>query len=152
MTVTQGRKIQILYYNVETRVIDSDIHLLEQRLKKIWDVSISGIQSLDEIQGQPCDLLIVAAQVLEASEFGKWLAGLSKRIGQQGGIWIPCLILSEVEFEPLRDTFDQTVKDNWYFDIIAPLHMDSLPIRIANLLRIHDHLHELNRYDSAFRI
>ena len=38
---------------------------------------------------------------------------------------------------------------NWYFDIVASDQLDSLPIRVANLLRIHDHLHELHRYSAA---
>ena len=37
---------------------------------------------------------------------------------------------------------------NWYFDIIHPDHLTSLPVRIANLLRIHDHLAELHRYEA----
>ena len=38
---------------------------------------------------------------------------------------------------------------NWYFDILSMEHIDSMPIRVANLLRIHDHLHELERYQNT---
>ena len=41
------------------------------------------------------------------------------------------------------------IDENWYFDVIDPDHLDSLPMRVANLLRIHDHLHELSRYEKS---
>jgi hypothetical protein len=63
-------------------------------------------------------------------------------------IWSPALIMCDVSYTKIGQLIDWAVKINWYFDIVSRDHITSLPIRIINLLRIHDHLHELQRYDS----
>ena len=40
------------------------------------------------------------------------------------------------------------VKSNWYYDILSPDENHSIPTRAANLIRIHDHLKELYKYDT----
>jgi hypothetical protein len=105
--------------------------------------------ALEELTKEPRDLVIVAAQRVGAAEFPVWFDGLRKRVMAQGGIWIPALVLADVPFKVLTEILPAAVADNWYFDILVPAHIASLPIRVANLLRIHDHLHELKRYSAA---
>jgi hypothetical protein len=49
------------------------------------------------------------------------------------------------------EVLEQTLNSNWYFDLLHPDHLSSLPVRVANLLRMHDHLHELLRYEKELK-
>lgn len=148
-TVFPNRTLRVSYWNIEKRVVDSERMSLETHLKQLGDVKITQVDGLDVPGAMPCDLLIVAAQILATQAFPTWLAGLSQRIQKQGHIWTPALILADIPFGVLRDILPAAVRDNWYFDILSPQHIESLPIRVANLLRIHDHLNELSRYGQA---
>jgi hypothetical protein len=55
------------------------------------------------------------------------------------------LIVAELPVNEARLLMEHAIKSNWYFDVVRPEHLDSLPVRVANLLRIHDHFHELRR-------
>ena len=144
-----SRSLKLCYWNAEARVVDSERMSLEQHLSRLGDVSVSPVASLDSPELSGADLLIVAAQMVPADKFAGWLGGLRRRIQQQGRVWTPALILADVPFDVLSEIWPEVTNDNWYFDIMSPVHMASLPIRVANLLRIHDHLHELKRYASA---
>ena len=144
-----NRVLRLSYWNTDARVIDADRMQLESSLKRLGDVSVHTVKSLEVVQRDGCDLLIVAAQSVPRKEFAKWLLGFRGRIHSNGKIWVPALILADVGFEILADILADVTAENWYFDILAPSHMDSLPIRVANLLRIHDHLHEIGRYEKA---
>jgi hypothetical protein len=147
--VVLGRTLRVKYLVADKRFVDADRMLLETNLRRLTDVTLSEIKSIDDPDFLPCDLLIVAAKNVAAIDFGKWLEGFRKRIHNQGNIWIPALILTQVEFEDLRDILLDAVNDNWYFDVINADHISSLPIRVANLLKIHDHLHEMDRYERS---
>jgi hypothetical protein len=122
---------------------------LERHLSRLGDVKIAKLSALDAPDALPCDLLIVAAQLVPERDFPAWLRNLKQRLAAQGRIWVPALVLADVPFDVLSDIWLEAAGDNWYFDILAPAHVSSLPIRVANLLRIHDHLHELQRYEAA---
>ena len=144
-----GRRLRLCYWNTDPRVVDAERMDLERHLARLGDVTLDEVKALDAPEAKATDLLIVAAQKVPAREFPVWLTGLRKRIVQQGRIWTPALILADVPGDVLLDIWAEATRDNWYFDILAPAHMGSLPIRVANLLRIHDHLHELTRYAAA---
>jgi hypothetical protein len=148
-TVFPNRTLRLSYWNIEKRVVDSERLSLETHLRQLGEVKITPVDGLDAPGAMPCDLLIVAAQILASQDFPTWLTGLSQRIQRQGHIWTPALILADIPFAVLRGILPVAVRDNWYFDILAPQHIESLPIRVANLLRIHDHLHELRRYGDV---
>ncbi|MBM4251235.1 MAG: hypothetical protein FJ146_04650 [Deltaproteobacteria bacterium] len=143
------RPLRLFYWNADPRVLDADLMQLEKLLKRLGDVKLTSIKSLDLIPQDGCDLLIIAAHSIPKKEFPKWLMGLRSRIHGNGKIWVPALILADVGFDILADILTEVTAENWYFDILMPLHVESLPIRVANLLRIHDHLHELDRYELA---
>jgi hypothetical protein len=143
------RALNLCYWNAEARVVDAERLALEVHLKRLGDVRVQQVKTLDAPETAAADLLIVAAQAIPTEEFPKWLAGLRRRVVAHGAIWTPALILADVTFDTLSDIWADVTRDNWYFDILAPSHVASIPIRVANLLRIHDHLHELKRYESA---
>lgn len=143
------RTLQVKYLVADKRFVDADRMVLEKHLKRISDVKLTEIKSIDDVDFLPCDLLVVAAKNVAAIDFKKWITGFRKRVHAQGNVWVPALILTEVEFEDLRDILLEAVNENWYFDVMHSSHMASLPIRVANLLKINDHLHELDRYEKA---
>lgn len=138
------RHLRVNYWNSEPRLVAPSKARLEILLKSLGTVDLTEIKSLDD--KQPADLLVIPADHIPEDKFVDWLKGLRQRIKQQGQIWTPALIMADVSFGELDDLLDDAVQANWYFDVVHRDHMDSLPIRVANLLRIHDHLHELKRY------
>ena len=144
-----ARSLRVCYWNVEKRIVDAERMSLERHLARLGDVRVDSIAALDASDALPCDLLVVAAQMLAAEDFPQWLSGFRRRIKLQNAIWTPCLILADVGFEVLSGIWSDVTRDNWYFDVMSPSHLASIPIRVANLLRIHDHLHELHRYEAA---
>ncbi len=139
------RHLRVNYWNSEPRLIAPSKARLEQLLKQLGTVELREVKSLTD-DSQPADLLVIPADHIPDDKFIDWLKGLRQRIRQQGQIWTPALITADISFGDLNDLIDDAVKANWYFDVIHRDHMESLPIRVANLLRIHDHLHELKRY------
>lgn len=145
------RTLRIKYLIADKRFVDADRMVLEKNLRRLTDVTLSEVKSVDAPDLYPCDLLIVAARNVAAIDFSKWLDGFKKRIKSQGQVQIPALVLTDAAFEDLRDILAESVQENWYFDVIHADHISSLPIRVANLLKIHDHLHEMKRYENALR-
>lgn len=140
------RHLRVNYWNSEPRILAPSKAALEQSLKQLGTVDLSEIKTLDEAEAKPCDLLIIPADHIPQEHFVDWLKGLRLRIKQQRQIWTPALIMADVEFSDLNDLLEDAIQANWYFDVMHRDHLDSLPIRVANLLRMHDHLHELKRY------
>ncbi len=143
------RNLRICYFNASPNIIDASLMHLEKRLKLLGEIEIYTLKRMDDPELNPCDLLIIAAQQIPDEEFSRWLAGIGNKMHRQGNIWVPALIVADITFSILQQVLEQAVKMNWYFDIINEKHFDSLPIRVANLLRIHDHLHELKRYEMT---
>ena len=144
-----NRELRICYWNAFGKVIDSDLMQIEQNLRHLGEVKIEEVKSLDDSSLSPCDLLIVAAQQVSEDDFSSWMTKFRGKIHKQGHVWTPALIFADVPFSILNDIWPEAVKENWYFDILSPAHIESLPIRVANILRIHDHLHELHRYSET---
>ncbi len=144
-----NRSLRVCYWNAEAKIVDAEKADLEKHLKRLGDVKIDVVKALEAPEASLADLLIVSAQKLSGKDFPAWLQGFRKRIQAKGAIWTPALILADVSFDVLSEILVEVTADNWYFDVVAPQHLASLPIRVANLLRIHDHLHELKRYSAA---
>lgn len=145
----QGRRLRLCYWSAEPRVLDSEVMGLEHHLARLGELEVVRLKALDAPEAQPCDLLIAAAQTIPVEGFPAWLRSLRTRIVAQDRIWTPALILADIPFVVLNEILPEAARENWYFDILAPGHVASLPIRVANLLRMHDHLHELKRYAAA---
>jgi hypothetical protein len=143
------RTLRIVYWPADARVVDQDRARLEQGLRQLGSLQIETLKTLDELAAKPADLLVVAAQTVPGEQFSKWLRSFKERVKNRGGIWTPALILANLPFPILNEVMPEAVQDNWYFDILAADHLASMPIRVANLLRIHDHLHELQRYAAT---
>lgn len=144
----EKRKIRICYWDQQNRHVDVAKLNLQLHLKMLGDIDLVELQTLNDPQKHPCDLLMIAAENIPAEKFPEWIEALENRIVRIGDIWTPALIFSKLDFNVLEQILMKSTMSNWYFDVIDPDHLNSLPIRVANLLRIHDHLHELNRYEN----
>jgi hypothetical protein len=120
----------------------------ERFLKLLPSISVKRVKGLEDPDFLPCDLAVIYAWHLNRIELKAWLENFENRWKKQGAVWIPALIISPLEIFELLSTMEEVWASNWYFDIIHPDHFASLPVRIANLLRIHDHLLELHRYEA----
>ena len=145
------RRFRICYLNSAPHVVDIHRASLERNLQLLFQFDVVAINGLNDPSFSPCDLLVVAAERIQGDKFTDWLKSFANRIQRQGSIWVPALIVAEVANAVMRDLIENAVGMNWYFDIVSPDQLDSLPIRIANLLRIHDHLHELRRYSKTIQ-
>lgn len=145
------RPLKICVVNQEPRLVDRHLAAIESELKKIYEVELEKISSVDNIADQPCDLLIVIAHQLEAEELVTWVKALGKRIEKNNAVSIPSLIIGQDLEVPSKDLMSFAISENWYFDLISAEHLGSLAIRAANLIRIHDHIHELGRYESTIK-
>ena len=142
------RRRRICYWDPQSNAVSTNKINFEMHLKFLPNFDLSELRSLDDQSFHPCDLLIVNALSIPDDDFLIWLEGINKRVLTQNKIWTPAVLVSECKFGELSSEVHEFANNNWYFDLINPANMDSMPIRVANLLKIHDHLHELWRYEK----
>ena len=136
-------------WDLEPKRADSFKMLMDRALRFLPQLDLVQLKALDDPQLSPCDLLVVYAWHLGEAELMVWLQAFERRLSQaQHGVWIPALVVTPVAIDRIADVLEHTLNSNWYFDLLHPDHLSSLQIRVANLLRIHDHLHELRRYEK----
>jgi REP element-mobilizing transposase RayT len=127
--------------------VKADIESQLKRLASVDFVQISNVPTLRE----DLDLLIVVSPPLSGESFAQWVKGIEARVIRDDGIWIPCLMIADVDFQDLNAMLQHITNSNWYFDIANPAHLSSLPVRVANLTRISSHIRELRNYDRIVR-
>ena len=137
------------FLNLDPKFVNLPKIKLEQGLRALIDIDLVEVSGIDSPNFMPCDLLIVEAQGVPIGDFQRWLANFQQRLVTQADIWIPAVIVAELPVDEARSLMEHAIKSNWYFDVVTPAQVDSLPLRVANLLRIHDHLHELRRYSET---
>ncbi len=142
------KKYRICYWDSDPKSVNSAKLAIESALKQLGDLTLYELSALEDPKLHPCDLLITSAQQIPEENFKKWLSGCEQRVTTQAGIWVPVLVIAKISFSCLDEILISAAKSNWYFDVLDLNHISSLPIRIANLLRIHDHITELYRYDQ----
>ena len=142
------RRSRACVLNLEPKFVNLPKIKLEIELRAMVDIELVEIKGLDDNAFLPCDLLIVEAQGVSMGDFQLWIKAFQGRLVTQADIWLPSLIV-ELPVNEARLLMEHAIKSNWYFDVVRPEHLDSLPVRVANLLRIHDHLHELRRYSET---
>ena len=140
------KSLRVAYWDQSPRHLSSWKDLLERYLRQITEIKCIDVKSLDQAAREQVDLTIVHAEHLDREAFHQWLSGLMKTARNSQAIWIPTLIVTRMNFADVRPLFSPTYEENWYCDLIHPDHIDSLPLRVVNLIKIHDHLKELKRY------
>ena len=149
--IFQGRRMRVCSWNASPGFISAASAALEQQLRMLIQVEIVPLKSLTDATA-PCDLLIISAEGIDDEAFPSWLKSVSERIPNIHGIPVPSIIFGVVPAPVQRELLRWAVEGNWYFDIVDPGHVTSLPVRVANFLRLHDHLHEVRRISDASRL
>ena len=140
---------KICFINLDSKTLEPSVAFFEKRLDFFLKPTVRGFNSLETARGQgPWDLMILNASHLKDEPFLQWLKGLINKIEGKPEALTPALILSRTNFDSLSEIWGFAYEKNCYFDIMHPEHMDSLPIRVGNLLKFHDHIRELHRYET----
>jgi len=147
--VFPNRRLRICVWNPTPQIVGPSLGLIESELSRLGTAQLVKLKTLEDEQLLPCDLMVITASYVDEEHFIAWLKGLEGRLARQGTIKIPAIIWASVPTHQQRDILRWAVESNWYFDIIDPDHSSSLPIRVANFLRLHDHLHEVKRMNEV---
>lgn len=142
-----NRKFQIAYQDGDAKFFSRAKAQLERFLRNCIDFEINQAHGPDDPIVKSCDVFLIAADHIREESFMAWFKKLEKHFQKNRLIWIPAIIFAEVPLDLQQDLFRRFNDSNWYFDIVHPKHLDSIALRVANLLRIHDHLRELHRYN-----
>ena len=143
------RKLRLCYVDGEKRLFSTAKAQFEKAIGALGPIESVAITSVEDPMLRPCDLLVITADHVPDESIEDWLKNLKRRLHSQAKVPIPTLCFCSLKEKTLIKLIEYTIAENWYFDVIDPNHAASLAIRAANLLRIHDHIHELNRYASA---
>jgi hypothetical protein len=139
-----SRQIGFLVY--DPRLADRYLAQMEMILKQNGDLKIIKISSMTDPKISNCSCLIVFANNLDDDAMITWVKGVAKKLDPQL-INTPWLIICESSEFIQRELLRYALSENWYFDLLEPDHLGSLTIRMANLIRISDHIRELSRYE-----
>lgn len=145
----QKRQLKIALINQQPKLVTRTLAEIEQEIEKLHSYEIETIGSFEDSYIKPFDLIVMIAIHLGPKELFAWIKSTSEKIARNHHIPVPCLIISETPSHQVSELTEFAVKENWYFDVVDTKHVASCPMRIANLLRIHDHIHELRRYDQT---
>ena len=102
-----------------------------------------------DLAGTRDDKSAVIAHTLESDDLITWVKALAGRMEKSGKILTPALIVGDDIDLAARGLMKFAATENWYFDLVDVEHVSSIAIRAANLIRIHDHIHELGRYENS---
>jgi hypothetical protein len=135
----------------DPRLADRYLARVENTLKSISEVKAINITSTTDPRLAHCSIVVVFANNLDEEQMITWVKGIPKRL-TSSSINIPWLIICENSEVIQKEMLRYALAENWYFDLVLPDHLDSLLTRIANLIRISDHISELKRYESETKL
>jgi hypothetical protein len=148
----KDRRMRVCSWEASPGFISSATAALDQQLRQLIQVELVKLKALDDQAALPCDLLIISAEGIDEEHFEAWIRSISSRIPRAHSIPVPAIIFGIVPAHIQRELLRWAVDGNWYFDIVEPDHVSSLPVRVANFLRLHDHLHEVRRMTEASEV
>jgi hypothetical protein len=149
--LNSDRSYRIGFLSLEPKHTSVNREHFKIHLKFLQQSDLIELTQLDQNQNMQLDLIVIDATILDTVAFEKWISQLITRMQKPNQIWTPALIMTSLGFDEMLKQLPPAARQNWYFDLVAPGELTSLPIRIANLLKIHDHLHELWRYEQSLR-
>ncbi len=146
------RRMRVCHWNATPGFVSSASAVIEQKLKLLLKLEMVEVRSLDDPAIKPVDVLFISAEGLEDEHYPSWLKSISPRIPRAHGIPAPTIIFGDISSVVQSELLRWAVEGNWYFDIVEPGQVSSLTVRVANFLRIHDHLHEIRRMGEAMKL
>ncbi len=150
LAVTKDYKIG--FWVLEPKIVSSAKENFAQSLRVLGSIHIQDLEGgADDPQTLDQDLLIVDATHFPMDYFDVWMQGFVKRMMHENRIWIPALIYGDFEFDSVKKYMDLATQKNWYFDLVSKHDFETLPLRVANLFKIHDHLKEIAEYQNTLQ-
>ena len=119
-------------------------------LRALTPLKVTLYKALKELP-RDLDILIIQAEHLSSEDVLSCSDRIRRHLKDNGLQNLPFLLIASPDLDVSQDFLRLSLKENWYSDLIDPHHIESLPPRLANLIRIHDHLRELARYDQVVR-
>jgi hypothetical protein len=146
-----NRRLRIGYWDSDAKFTNMQKMNFERSLSTLADITLEELKEYDAPNLPDFDVIIIAAPKLSEDRLLAWLRGLVKRMQHPRAIWVPAMIVAPISYQTLAPAMIELTMNNWYFDVVDPESIASVPIRIANLVRIHDHIKELSRYHAELR-
>ncbi|MDD9951955.1 MAG: hypothetical protein OXT67_10375 [Zetaproteobacteria bacterium] len=144
----QENIIRVVYLDL-TRQVDMVAMRHEQKVRNICAPHFRVVHSTAQVPTDGVDILIARAAHLPEPFFWPWLRRLELELNSTRTVPLPALILADIHFAEQVFMWRLAVQSNWYFDVVTEQNLDSIPLRMANLVRIHDHLYESRRYQET---
>ena len=142
MEINKKTERKILYLNIDEKMLTSVTIQLEKYFHRLGTFNI---QKTGSIRDSEADLIIVGT-FFSSEELKTWIKRLIKDLNERS-IWIPVIFVADLDFEAIYSIVEECFnKTNWYFDLVLSSNMEELAMKIANLIKIHDHLKELKDY------
>jgi hypothetical protein len=145
-----NRNLRITYFDESPKALNLEKVDFELKLKRVFDIAINQTSNIDQVRADDTDLIVAFPSTADGESLMKWIQRYENRTAQNLST-IPLLVIFRVGFQTVNDAFLISHASNRYFDIIHPEHLDSLPVRILNLLKIRDHIAEIGRYDATLK-
>ncbi len=146
------KKLVIGYFDAHPKLVSADRMHLENQLQILSDFELRQVDQLSDMSVEETDLMVVRIGLVEQSATTKWLKSFVTKIRTSRLVWVPALILAPgFEMTEIKDLFEYAYQQNYYFDIFTSEQYEDLPLRAANLIRMHEHLQELSRYQEELK-
>lgn len=140
------RPLRVCSVHYDARMVDATLEQIECEMDKVHPFEMIRLASIADEKFHPCDLLVLIGHQTPEEHLLTWVKNLAVRLADH--IWVPTLIIGDLQARATGQLVEFAIESNWYFDVLDRHHLSSLAIRMANLIRIHDHLQELHRYAS----
>ena len=124
--------------------------LIETHLKQLFPLELLLGASL-ELLPPHLDLIFFEKNIADREQAHKILLKTMHDLRAAGELFLPVIFISTGTLAHWNHLAKLTALP-WYFDLINPAHMDSLPIRVANLCKIREHLLQLQNYQDEMRV
>jgi len=145
-----NKNLRITYFDESPKAVNLEKVDFELKLKRVFDAKVSHTSNIDQLKAEDTDLVVAFPNTADGESLMKWIQRYEGRTAQNL-CNIPLLVIFRVGFQTVNDAFLTSHASNRYFDIVHPDHLDSLPMRILNLLKIRDHIAEIQRYDATLK-
>ena len=118
-------------------------------LSKLFPVHL--IRSYDiYMQTESFDLLIYEKNIYDITQLEKAIQAILQKLPQFGAEMTPIIFLSQADPSQWANLHKSTALP-WLFDLLHPAHIKSLPIRVANLLRMREQLLQLKMHTALMK-
>ncbi len=142
----------VLVVDEASVLINSHKMELEKVLSSFFRMDwIKSVQSNSKFDAQKVDAVVMSALHVEEESINEWLRKKRNFIDQEFSKKVPMVAIVRSKASFYFTLVEHLFADNRYIDLVHVDHLNSLPVRLLNLLRISVHLNELEQYDKRLK-